>query len=369
VSDVDHASVTESPQFSRGSRARERLLLIVAIVVAALVGGLISRALWRAPAREGPSPSRPIVQIVRQQPGLPSLAATIDRLCPSIATIVSASPAAEQATAKSHSAVSTDAEVPAIAVSDDGWLLAAETLPDGPAEAVFGDGSKSAVSEIRTDPVSGLIIIRTDATVLIPLALSDQAFARVGDFGFSMQSPNGTGCSAQASMIGSDFLVDGAARGIFLRLQQGSDALPPGTALVSSDGFVIGVESSAEENAIIPAPLVAVIIDELIRNSPSPTVGFGFRAIDLTPELAARIGNARARGVGVALIQPRSGAERADLRAGDVVRTVDSSPVSSASELSRALDAVSGSATLGVLRGTQQLTLTIKRSANVRQNG
>jgi S1-C subfamily serine protease len=51
------------------------------------------------------------------------------------------------------------------------------------------------------------------------------------------------------------------------------------------------------------------------------------------------------------------------LQAGDVVTAVNDVPVSSASELNRALDAISGKATLTVQRQSQQLTLTLKRSS------
>jgi len=369
VSESDQTSAGVDGEELRGPWTRHRPLLLLAIIAAGIVGGFIGRGLSPAPTRQTASPVRPIVQIVRQQPGLPSLADTIDRLCPSIATIVPMRTAGEQIAAKSKSAASSVVAIPAFAVSADGWLLSSGPLPQGPAEAVFGDGRRSAISEVRSDPVSGLVIAKTDAAGLAPLTFSDQAFARVGDFGFALQTANGSGCSARISMIGSDFLVDGEAQGIFLHLQDGFGSLTPGTALLASDGTIIGVESNAADNALIPAPLAAVIVDELIRNSASPIARFGFRAVDFSTQLAARIANARTRGVGVALIEPGSAADQAGLKAGDVVVAVDTAPISSASELSRNLDAVTGAAALNVVRGTQQLTLTVKPSTKIGQHG
>jgi S1-C subfamily serine protease len=62
------------------------------------------------------------------------------------------------------------------------------------------------------------------------------------------------------------------------------------------------------------------------------------------------------------LVQPRSAADKAGLEAGDVVVAVNGSPVSSASELNRGLDAVTGKASLTVMRGDQKLTMQIPRS-------
>ena len=194
------------------------------------------------------------------------------------------------------------------------------------------------------------------------LPFADQLFARVGDFGFTLQSPNGSGCSAQLAMIGSDFLVDALAQGVYLRLQPQPAPVPPGAPYVAGDGPVLGIATTAADNGILPAPIAAQIVNELIRDQVSPIASFGFRAIDFTAELGARIGNSR-RGAGVALVQPKSGAASAGLRAGDIIVSVDGSPVSSASELSRALDAVAGSTTvLQIDRGTQQLSLTVART-------
>jgi S1-C subfamily serine protease len=217
------------------------------------------------------------------------------------------------------------------------------------------------VDDIRSDPVSGLVIVHVDAQGLGSLAFADQNFARVGDFGFSLQT-NGTGCAARESMIGSDFLVDALAQGVYVRLEAGVEPPSAGVPFFGSDGAVLGVATSAANDVLLPGPIAAVIVQELIRNNLSPIASFGFRAIDFTPELANRIGEQRSRGAGVALVELTSTAEKGGLRAGDIVIAVDGSPVSSASELSRALDGVTSSASLQVARGEQQLTIAVVRS-------
>ena len=331
---------------------RPKIWPLVALVAfsAAAAGGLIGRSL--APSNNETAtlpamPGRPIVQIVRT-PSFPSLAETIERSCPAIAKIETS----DRKVAAS-----------AFAVSADGWLVAATPL-NGSAqlEAVFGDGRKAAITEVRADPVSGLVIAHADMTGLPVLTFADQVFARIGDFGFSLSSPNGSGCSAQVAMIGSDFLVDLLANGIYLRLQPQSSPPAPGAPYLAADGSVLGVTTRATDNGILPAPIAALIVNELIRNNVSPIASFGFRAIDFTPELGARIGGSR-RGAGVALVQPNASAAKAGLQAGDTIVSVDGSPVASESELSRALDAVTGSTTiLQIDRGTQQLSITLARS-------
>ena len=301
-----------------------------------------------------PRPTRPIVQIVRQQPGLPDLADLIDRLCPSIAIIV---PHGEDVPAPASSA----APVPASVYSSDGWLVtSAAGLPQGQLDAVFSGGERVDLSDLRTDPVSRLAIVKASGPAAPPLAFSDQAFPRVGQFGFTLASPAASGCTSAAAMIGSDFLADGGAPIGYVRLQQPQDSWTAGTPLVGTDGRVIGIATDAPAGAAIPAPIASVIIDELIRNSLSPSTSFGFRAIDYSAPFASRLGDVRS-GAGVALVEPKSTASRAGLEAGDVVTAVGDMPVSSASELSRALDAIEGKATLTVQRRSEQMTIAIKR--------
>jgi S1-C subfamily serine protease len=123
---------------------------------------------------------------------------------------------------------------------------------------------------------------------------------------------------------------------------------------------VIGIASDSI-GTIIPGPLAAAIVDELIRNNPSPSASFGFRLIDFTPPMSTRLGDTRS-GAGIAIVRANSTAGQSGLEAGDIVIAVNDEPVSSASEVNRAVDAIDQSGTMTVVRGTQQLTVKIARS-------
>jgi serine protease Do len=333
------------------SRLRNLIFIIVAVLGAAIVGGYVARTF--APTdqtRSEPSDRRrPIIQIVRQQPGFPSLADEVASLCPSIAAIMS--PGA------------TGSAADGFAVSADGWVIASTAaLPAGRMEVHFGAAPAVPVTEIRSDAVSGLSIVKTQASGLAPVPLADQAFPRVGDFGFAIGNPAGAGCSAQAAMIASDFLADGGAPAAYIRLQPMGVDLPAGAPFISGTGQAIGVVApTGPVNSVIPGDVVADIVDELLRGTLSPTTRFGFRAEDFDTTLASRLGDERSSGTAVALVQPKSPAARAGLVAGDIVLRVNGSPVASASELGRALDAAGKSVSIDIARGAQRQTLTIGR--------
>ena len=333
------------------SRLRNLLLVGGAVVVAAVGGGYAARTLTPAPPLQQQSDQRrrPIIQIVREQPGFPTLADTIATLCPSIAAI--------------DAAGATGPAAPGFAVSSDGWVLASTAmLPSGKMEVRFADGTPVPVSEVRSDAVSGLSLLKTAATGLRPIRLSDHAFPRIGDFGFTLNDPAGAGCSAQAAMIASDFLADGGAPNSYIRLQPMGAVLTPGAPFISGGGDAIGVVApNGVGNSVLPGDVVSDITDELLRNSLSPTTRFGFRAEDFDTSLASRLSDARSSGTAVALVQPKTPAARAGLQAGDIVVAVNGSPVASASELGRALDGAGKSVSLDVARADQRLSLTVAR--------
>lgn len=330
---------------------RNFLLIGGAVLVAAVGGAYFGRSFGPTgqPQPNAQDRRRPIIQILRQQPGLPTLADTVSSLCPSIAAIAPAG--------------ATGSAAMGFAVSADGWVLASTAaLPTGDTEVHFGAGTAVPVSETRSDAVSGLSIIKSGATGLTPVPLANQAFPRIGDFGFAIGNPAGAGCSASAAMIASDFLTDGGAANAYIRLQPMGGDLPPGAPFISGAGQVVGVVApSGPADSVIPSDIVSDIADELLRGTMSPTVHFGFRAEDFDTAFATRLSNSRSSGTAVALVQPKTPAAKAGLQAGDIVVAVNGSPVASASELGRALDGAGKSVSMDVARGNQRLTLTIGR--------
>lgn len=338
-------------------RTLRTILLGGTLLVAALGGAAVTRLFSSGERPPAQRQSRPIVEIVRQQPVLPDLSDVIDRLCPSIAAIVPRGSSAQLGS-------SAQPAIPASALSTDGWLVTSGIdLPQTDLDAVFGDNSRVQLTDLRIDPVSGLAILKTVEGAAPPLQFSDQAFPRVGQFGLALTTQSGTGCSANIAMISSDFLADGGGPVGYVRLQSPPERWSAGVPFVGSDGRVLGIGVGNPTGAIIPAPVASVILDELIRDSLSPATGFGFRAIDYASPFSARLGNVRS-GAGVALVRLGSGAARAGLQAGDIVTAIDETPISSASELSRALDQNPRTVSLSIQRRSQQLKLTLKRDSN-----
>ena len=162
-------------------RHKQNLLIVGAAAAAAIVGEVIGRGLSPVTtAGTTAAPRRPIIQLVRPQSSLPSLADNIDRICPSVAAIVphgsDATPVpapVSKTTSKSRSG-STRAAPPqpltppqGVLISADGWIIFAGQVANGGAlDALFGDGRRvrsPTCVRIRS-PASPLLAPATPAT-------------------------------------------------------------------------------------------------------------------------------------------------------------------------------------------------------------
>ena len=329
--------------------------------LAGLVGGLVATSLSPRTDAAGNRGVAPIVRIVRAEASNPSLADMVDKACPAIVTIVGTQPADPgPASIRAGRSPHRNGKPPVTAgiiVSTDGQILTiGKGLPaDGTVTVLTNDGQRLDATRGPVDEASGLALIKIDASDLATLDFDDPDFPRIGDWGIGLASLNGAGCTASPAMISSDFIADGATQQSYVRVSPGGDAQIQGAPFLSPDGRIVGIFGFASGSGsgkggnggkgqiptqapgrLIPAGAAARIASELLRTGAFPHDRFGIEIGDVTPALAARLGDVRQQGPYISLVEAGSPAERAGLAAGDVVLLVDGNPVSSASELARA---------------------------------
>jgi S1-C subfamily serine protease len=346
-----------------------------------LVGGLVATSLSPRTDAAGNRGVEPIVRIVRAEASTPGLADMVDKACPAIVTIVGTQPADPgPASIRAGRSTNRNGKPPVTAgiiVSADGQILTiGKGLPaDGTVTVLTNDGQRLDATRGPVDEASGLALIKIDARDLATLDFDDPGFPRIGDWGIGLASLNGAGCTASPAMISSDFIADGATQQSYVRVSPGGEAQIQGAPFLSPDGRIVGIFGLANGSVsgkvgkgqiptqapgrLIPAGAAARIASELLRTGAFPHDRFGIQIGDVTPVLAARLGDVRQQGPFISLVEAGSPAERAGLAAGDVVLLVDGNPVSSASELARALDTDSLNVTLSVLRRQKKLDLAI----------
>jgi S1-C subfamily serine protease len=236
----------------------------------------------------------------------------------------------------------------AIVYTSDGFLLTNAHVVGGASTgtAAFADGSQSAFEVVGRDRLSDLAVVRTRGSTPAPAILGNADELVVGQLVVAVGSPLGLAGSVTAgvvSALGRSLPArSGSAVRIIEDVIQTDAALNPGNsggALADSAGTVVGVNTAVAGIGLglaVPVNKTSMrIVSALMRDGRVRRAFLGVAAVPapLPPSLAAKLG--RNRGVRLAHVEAGSPAERAGLRAGDLVVTVAGEPVTDAQALQR----------------------------------
>lgn len=224
----------------------------------------------------------------------------------------------------------------------DGLVLTNEHVVRGASEVVvtLADGRDFEGEVVGTDEVNDLALIRiaTDGATLpvAPMGRSEDLLigewvVAIGNpFGQLLSNPEPTVTAGVISGIGRNIVPSGAEnRGYYLGMIQTDASINPGNSggpLVNAQGEVIGVNSSIFTRGggseglgfAIPMNRARAVVLDLVNEG---SVRRPWTGLELEPANPNRLG--RSREVRVAAVAPGSPAERAGLRPGTLVRSVN----------------------------------------------
>ncbi len=261
----------------------------------------------------------------------------------------------------------------AVVLSPDGFLVTSAHVIQGASGGVasFADGEEFEFQTAGADGLSDLAVVRAPASGLPAVSLGDADRLRVGQLVVAVGSPMGYSGSVTAGVVSglgrSLPTRDGANQRIVENVIQTDAALNPGNsggALSDSQGRLVGINTAVAGvglglavpiNSTTQLILSALMSEGRVRRAYLGIAG-GTRPLPL--RAAERLGH-RA-GIDVVEVVPGSPAQRAGLRAGDVILEVAGVPVAKAGELQRRMVAASIGAPmqLRVLRRDRTLDLT-----------
>jgi Do/DeqQ family serine protease len=206
----------------------------------------------------------------------------------------------------------------------------------------LSDGRNFEAEVIGTDPDTDLAMVRIEADDLEALPFADSNRLRVGDFVVAVGNPFGLGQTVTSGIVSA--LGRTGFRGLeFQNFIQTDASINPGNsggALINLRGELVGINSAIFTPSggnvgigfAIPSAMARYVMNELARSGEVRRGTLGIFVQDLTGELAKAFGLEPGRGVVVAEVAEDSGAERAGLRAGDVITAVAGYPVISAQQ-------------------------------------
>jgi len=228
------------------------------------------------------------------------------------------------------------------------------------------DGRSFKADLLGADPAVDIALLRIEAERLTELPLSSSDDLQVGDFVVAIGNPFGLGQTVTYGIVSALGRTDLGIEGYENFIQTDASINPgnSGGALVTTDGRLVGVNTAIIGAAgnigigfAIPANMVKAIIGQLAEYGEVQRGQLGVVMQDLTRELAAAFGMERHGGAVIAQVLPGSAADRAGLRSGDIIVSIDGREVPDGSALRNAI---------GVLRAGSKVRLGVIREGKKR---
>ncbi len=227
--------------------------------------------------------------------------------------------------------------------SGDGFIVTNNHVVEdaGSIKVSLRDGSTYAAEVVGADPDSDLAVIRIDASGLPAATLGTSSSLVVGDPAIAVGSPEGFEGSVTSGIISAlDRTITLAGQEVLYGVIQTDAAINPGNSggpLCNIAGEVVGINTAIYSESggydglgfAIPIDSARPIIEALIDNGAVSYPWLGFSGVTLNAEVAERYGLPVSGGALVRETVSGAPAQKAGLRAGDIIVSIDGVPVES----------------------------------------
>ncbi len=237
----------------------------------------------------------------------------------------------------------------------------------------LGDGSEYDAKLIGYDEQTDIALIQVEgAKNLTQVKVADSDRLKVGDFAVAIGNPYGLGQAATSGIISAlsrrGLNLEGLEN--FIQTDAAINRGNSGGALVNLNGELIGINTAilaASGGNIgigfaIPSDMAMNLALQLIKYGEVKHSHLGIKGTEMTADIAKAFNVDTQRGTFVSEVLPQSAAQKAGVKSGDIIISINDKPVTSFAELRAKVGttAPGKKVELGLLRDGKPLLVKVK---------
>jgi Do/DeqQ family serine protease len=236
----------------------------------------------------------------------------------------------------------------------------------------LNDGREFTATLKGRDSRTDLAVLHIKAKDLPVATLGDSDKLEVGEWAIAIGSPFGLEHTVTVGVISAKGR-SGLGTGTYEDFIQTDASINPGNSggpLINIDGEVVGINAMIIQPGTgigfaIPINMAKQILSDLIKEGKVVRPWLGISVQDLTPEMAEQFQVKEKEGVLVAQVHQGTGAEKAGLASGDIIKSVDDKAIKNTTELIKEIQKkkVGQKLKLSVVRDGKAMTIEVTTSA------
>jgi len=261
-----------------------------------------------------------------------------------------------------------------VIVDKEGYILTNNHVVEG-ADKVkirLNDGREFTAMVKGQDSRTDLAVLHIKAKDLPVATLGDSDKLEVGEWAIAIGSPFGLEHTVTVGVISAKGRT-GLGTGTYEDFIQTDASINPGNSggpLINIDGEVVGINAMIIQPGTgigfaIPINMAKQILNDLIKQGKVVRPWLGISVQDLTPEMADQFQVKEKEGVLVAQVHQGTGAEKAGLASGDIIKSVDDKAIKNTNELIKEIQKkkVGQKVKLNVVRDGKPMTIEVPLTA------
>ena len=267
-----------------------------------------------------------------------------------------------------------------VILSNDGYIVTNNHVIESAneIEVVLNDKRTFAAQLIGTDPNTDLALLKIEATDLPTIEIGNSDDLRVGEWVLAVGNPFNLTSTVTAGIVSakarsinilnSDMKIES-----FIQTDAAVNPGNSGGALVNTRGQLVGINTAIASQTgsytgyafAIPTAIMQKVVADLRQYGTVQRALLGIRMLDITQQVKDQLSLESMEGVYVGEVISGSAADKAGMKAGDVIVQVDGRPINASSQLQEQIGRKNpgDQITILVRRGQRSVTLQVTLTA------